>query len=36
VRPGREMSMHYLSCLGGTDMDSTKSVSGHVMLNLCF
>jgi hypothetical protein len=36
VHPGRETSMHYQSCSGGIGMDSTKSVSGHVMLNLFF
>jgi hypothetical protein len=35
VRPGHEMSMHYLSFSGGTGMDSTKSASGQVTLNLC-
>jgi hypothetical protein len=30
------MSMHYLFCSGGTSKDSTKSVLGHVMSNLCF
>jgi hypothetical protein len=27
---------HYFSCSGGTGMDSTKSVLGHFMPNLCF
>jgi hypothetical protein len=36
VRPGREMSMHYFSCLGGSGVDPTKSASGHVTSNLCF
>jgi hypothetical protein len=36
VHPGREMSMHYFSCSCGACMDSTKSMSGHVTLNLCF
>jgi hypothetical protein len=30
---GRETSMHNFSCLGGTGMDSTKIVLGHIMLN---
>jgi hypothetical protein len=34
VHPGRETSMHYFSCLGGTDTDSIKSASGYVTLNL--
>jgi hypothetical protein len=29
-------STHYFSCSGGTDLDSTKSVLGHVTPNLCF
>jgi hypothetical protein len=36
VRPGRETSMHYFSCSGGTSMDLTKSALGHVVPNLCF
>jgi hypothetical protein len=30
------MSMHYFSRLGGTGTDFAKSVTGHVMPNLCF
>jgi hypothetical protein len=33
---GRETSTHYFSFSCGTDMDSTKNVSGHLMPNLCF
>jgi hypothetical protein len=36
VRLGREKSMHYFSCSGGTSTDLTKSASGHVGPNLCF
>jgi hypothetical protein len=36
VRLGHEMMMHIFSCSGGTDLDSTKSTTGHVTLNLCF
>jgi hypothetical protein len=36
VHPGRETSMHYFSCSGGTGTDSRKNAPGHVMLNLCF
>jgi hypothetical protein len=36
VCPGRETTTHYFSCLGGPGADSTKIVSGHVTLNLCF
>jgi hypothetical protein len=36
VRPGCEISMHYFSCLGGTDTDSTESVSAHFTSYLCF
>jgi hypothetical protein len=36
VHPGRETLMHYLSCLGGTGLDSRKSTTGHVTLKLCF
>jgi hypothetical protein len=36
VRPGLETSTHYLSCLGETGRDSTKSASENVMLDLCF
>jgi hypothetical protein len=31
---GRETSMYYFSCFGGTDSASTKTVLGHVMMNL--
>jgi hypothetical protein len=30
------MSLHYFSCSGGPGADTTKSVPGHVMMNLCF
>jgi hypothetical protein len=30
------MSIHYFSCSGGPGADTTKSVPGHVMINLCF
>jgi hypothetical protein len=30
------MLMNYFSCSGATGSDSTKSVLGHVMTNLCF
>jgi hypothetical protein len=33
---GCEMSMHYLSCSGGTGMDSIKSAMGQVTPNFCF
>jgi hypothetical protein len=36
VRPGCESSMHYFSCSGGTGLDSRKSATGHVMLELRF
>jgi hypothetical protein len=36
VRPGRETSMYYFSCLAGTSMDLRKSASGHIVPNLCF
>jgi hypothetical protein len=36
VTPGREMSKHYFSCLGGIDAGSTKRASGRVTLNFCF
>jgi hypothetical protein len=36
VRPGRETLMYYFSCSGGTGSASTKSVVGHIMMNLCF
>jgi hypothetical protein len=36
VALGREMSMHYFSCLGGTNTDLMESALGHVTLNLCF
>jgi hypothetical protein len=36
VRPGCETSMHYFSCSGGTNTDSTKCASGQVTSNLCF
>jgi hypothetical protein len=36
VHPGRETSMHYFSCSGGTGTDFTKSVPRHVTLNMCF
>jgi hypothetical protein len=29
-------STYYVSCSGGTGMDSTKSAPGHVTPNLCF
>jgi hypothetical protein len=35
VRPGRETSTHYFSCLSGTDTDSTKNTSGYLTSNLC-
>jgi hypothetical protein len=35
VRLGRETSMHYFSCSGGTGTDSTKNKSGHLTPNLC-
>jgi hypothetical protein len=31
-----ETLTHYVLCLGGTIMDSTKGASGHVTPNLCF
>jgi hypothetical protein len=31
-----ETSMHNFSCSGGADADPRKSVSVHVMPNLCF
>jgi hypothetical protein len=36
VRSGHETLTHYFLCPGGTGMDSTKSVRGHVTLNVCF
>jgi hypothetical protein len=36
VHPGCELSTHYFSCSGGTGTDLTKSLSGHIMPNLCF
>jgi hypothetical protein len=36
VRPGRETSIYYFSCSVGTSTDSLKSMSGHIILNLCF
>jgi hypothetical protein len=36
VHPSHETSMHYFLCSGGTDMDSTKSASGRVTLNIGF
>jgi hypothetical protein len=36
VRPGREKSTHNFSCSCGTSVQSTKSPSGHVTLNLGF
>jgi hypothetical protein len=33
---GCETSTHYYSCSGGTGTDSTKSVRGHIALNLFF
>jgi hypothetical protein len=36
LRLGREMLTHYFSCSGATGMYSTKSVDGHITLNLCF
>jgi hypothetical protein len=36
VHSGREMSTHSLLCSGGTAMDSTKSVPGHVTPNFFF
>jgi hypothetical protein len=33
---GRERSTPNFLCSGGTLMDSTKSVPGHVMMKLCF
>jgi hypothetical protein len=36
VHPRREMSTHYFSCLGGSNVASIKSALGHVMLNLDF
>jgi hypothetical protein len=35
MHPGRETSMHYFSCSGGTGRDLTKSASGHITSNLC-
>jgi hypothetical protein len=34
--PGREISMHYFTCLGGPSEDPIKSEPGHVKQNLCF
>jgi hypothetical protein len=36
VHPGHETATQYFSCLGGTNMDSTKNALGHIMLNTCF
>jgi hypothetical protein len=36
VGPGHETSTHYFSCSGGTSTDLTKTVPGHIKLNLCF
>jgi hypothetical protein len=36
VTSGRESLMHYFLCSGGTGTDLTKSISGHIMPNLCF
>jgi hypothetical protein len=36
MHPGRETPTHYFSCSGGTGMDFTKSVVGHITPNLCF
>jgi hypothetical protein len=36
VCPGREMSTHYFSCLGGTGAVSIKNATDHVTPNLCF
>jgi hypothetical protein len=36
VHPGHEKLTHYFSCSGGPSADATKSVSGHVTLNLYF
>jgi hypothetical protein len=36
VRPGREMSMHYFSFLGGPGAGSTRGAPEHVTPNLCF
>jgi hypothetical protein len=33
---GHEMSTHYFSCSGGLGAVSIKSVSGHIIPNLCF
>jgi hypothetical protein len=35
MRPGREMTSHYVSGSGGLDAVSRKSTSGHIALNLC-
>jgi hypothetical protein len=35
VHPGREKSRPYFLSSGGTGKDLTKSVLGHVVLNLC-
>jgi hypothetical protein len=32
----RETSTHYCSCLGGTSVGLTKSMSGHIIVYLCF
>jgi hypothetical protein len=36
VHPGRKMSMHCFSCLGGTGTDSTKSTLAHITAIQCF
>jgi hypothetical protein len=36
VHPVCERLTNYFSCSGGNGTDLTKSMSGHVMLNLCF
>jgi hypothetical protein len=34
--PGCETSKQSFSCSGGSGIDSTKSMTGHVTSNLCF
>jgi hypothetical protein len=36
VRPGREMSTHSFSCMGGLSAVSIKSEPGHITINMCF